>query len=100
MMANEIVEVLGMAEKLNHDYIDAEDFGIALIRFVNGSYGIIEDMTNIYPQTSKKHCIFLEKKSAVIMGRVDVDEKMREIMEKNMESTEIDNVCNRSKWAY
>ena len=39
-----------MTDRLKHDYIEAEDLGIALIRFKNGAYGIIEGTTNIYPK--------------------------------------------------
>jgi len=49
IMGDDIIEVVGMTDKLNHDFIDAEDFGIALVRFANGSYGIIEGTTNVYP---------------------------------------------------
>lgn len=62
MMGGEITEVIGMTDKLNHNYIDAEDLGIALLRFKNGSYGIIEGTTNIYPQNLEETlCIFGEK---------------------------------------
>ena len=42
MMGGEIDEVVGMTDRLNHNYIEAEDMGIALIKFKNGSYGIVE----------------------------------------------------------
>ena len=38
-MGSEIEEVVGMTDKLNHDYIQAEDLGIALVKFKNRSYG-------------------------------------------------------------
>lgn len=49
MMGDEITEVVAYTDNLKHDFIDAEDLGIALVRFKNGSYGIIEGTTNIYP---------------------------------------------------
>lgn len=49
MMGDDIVEVVGITDNLKHDFIDAEDLGIALVKFANGSYGIIEGTTNIYP---------------------------------------------------
>ena len=42
MMGDEIDEVVGMTDRLHHEYIEAEDLGIALIKFKNGSYGIVE----------------------------------------------------------
>ncbi|MEI7667551.1 MAG: Gfo/Idh/MocA family oxidoreductase [Erysipelotrichaceae bacterium] len=50
MMGDEIEEVFGMTDNLNHDFIEAEDLGLALIKFSNGSYGLVEGSTNIYPR--------------------------------------------------
>ena len=50
MMGDEITEVVGMTDNLKHGFIEAEDLGIALVRFGNGSYGVIEGTTNIYPK--------------------------------------------------
>lgn len=59
MMGDDIVEVVGMIDNLNHEYIEAEDIGIALIKFANGSYGIVEGTTDIYPQNLEETlCIF------------------------------------------
>jgi len=49
MMGDEITEVMAYTDRLNHDFIEAEDLGLALVKFGNGSYGVIEGTTNIYP---------------------------------------------------
>ena len=49
MMGDDIIEVMAYTDRLNHDYIQAEDLGLALIKFKNGSYGVVEGTTNIYP---------------------------------------------------
>lgn len=49
MMGDDIIEVMAYTDRLNHDYIQAEDLGLAIVKFKNGSYGIIEGTTNIYP---------------------------------------------------
>ena len=49
MMGDEILEVSAFTDRLNHDYIEAEDLGLAIIKFKNGAYGLIEGTTNIYP---------------------------------------------------
>ena len=70
MMGDEITEVIGMADNLNHDYIEAEDLGIALIKFANGSYGIIEGTTNIYPRNLEETLyIFGEKGTVKATGK-------------------------------
>ena len=69
MMGNEIDEVFAYTDNLNHDYIDAEDLGIALVKFKNGSYGIIEGTTNIYPKNLEETLyIFGEKGTAKAGG--------------------------------
>ena len=50
MMGDDVVRVVGMTDRLKHDYIQAEDLGIALVQFANGSYGIIEGTTNVFPK--------------------------------------------------
>ena len=49
MMGDEVTEVMAYTDNLQHDYIQAEDLGMALVHFANGAYGIIEGTTNIYP---------------------------------------------------
>ena len=51
MMGDEVTEVMAYTDNLEHDYIQAEDLGMALVKFKNGAYGIIEGTTNIYPHT-------------------------------------------------
>ena len=50
MMGDEITEVFAYTDQLKHPYIQAEDLGLALIRFKNGAYGVIEGTTNVYPR--------------------------------------------------
>lgn len=59
MMGDEIVEVFAITDQLTHDYIEAEDFGIALIKFANGSYGVLEGTTCIYHEDFEASlCLF------------------------------------------
>ena len=73
MMGNEITEVVGMTDKLTHDYIDAEDLGIALVRFANGSYGIIEGTTDIYPNNLEETLYIFGEKGTVKAGGKSVN---------------------------
>lgn len=68
MMGDEIIEVVGMTDRLKHDYIEAEDLGIALIRFSNGSYGIIEGTTDIYPKNLEETLYIFGEKGTVKAG--------------------------------
>lgn len=69
MMGTEVEEVFAYTDNLNHDYINAEDLGIALVKFKNGSYGTIEGTTNIYPKNLEETLyIFGEKGTAKAGG--------------------------------
>lgn len=73
MMGDEIVEVVGMTDKLNHDYIDAEDLGIALVKFANGSYGIVEGTTDVYPKNLEETLYLFGEKGTVKAGGTSVN---------------------------
>lgn len=68
MMGDEIDEVVGFTDRLKHDYIEAEDLGIALIKFKNGAYGIIEGTTNIYPRNLEETLYIFGEKGTVKAG--------------------------------
>lgn len=69
MMGDEVEEVMAYTDQLLHDYIEAEDLGLALIKFSNGSYGLIEGTTNVYPKNLEETLyIFGEKGTAKAAG--------------------------------
>ena len=74
MMGDEIDEVTGMTDRLNHDYIEAEDFGAALVKFKNGSYGIIEGTTDLYPKNLEETLYLFGEKGTVKAGGQSVNE--------------------------
>lgn len=73
MMGDEIIEVVGMTDRLNHDYIEAEDLGIALIRFKSGAYGIVEGTTDIYPKNLEETLYLFGEKGTVKAGGQSVN---------------------------
>lgn len=73
MMGDEVTEVVGMIDKLNHSYIEAEDLGIALVRFKNGSYGMIEGTTDIYPKNLEETLYIFGEKGTVKAGGTSVN---------------------------
>ena len=68
MMGDEIDTVYGMTDRLIHPYIEAEDLGLAVIKFKNGSYGIIEGTTNIYPKNLEETLYIFGEKGTVKDG--------------------------------
>lgn len=73
MMGDEITDVVGMTDRLHHNYIEAEDLGIALIRFTNGSYGIVEGTTNVYPKNLEETLYLFGEKGTVKAGGQSVN---------------------------
>ena len=70
MMGDEIDEIFAFTDRLNHDYIEAEDLGLALIRFKNGAYGVVEGTVNCYERDMEETlCVFGEKGMAKVGGR-------------------------------
>lgn len=68
MMGNDITEVFAYTDNLAHSYIEAEDVGLALIKFANGSYGIIEGSTTIYPKNLEETLYLFGEKGTVKAG--------------------------------
>lgn len=73
MMGGEIEEVVAMTDRLNHPYIEAEDFGAALIKFSNGAYGIIEGTTVIYPRNLEETLYIFGTEGTVKAGGKSVN---------------------------
>lgn len=73
MMDDEITEVKAFTARQNHDYIEAEDLGLAIVQFKNGSYGLIEGTTNIYPQNLEETLYLFGEKGTVKAGGKSVN---------------------------
>lgn len=68
MMGDEIDTVYGMTARLIHPYIEAEDLGLAVVKFKNGSYGTIEGTTNVYPKNLEETLYIFGEKGTVKAG--------------------------------
>ncbi len=73
MMGDEVEEVMAMTDKLNHPYMEAEDLGIAIVKFANGAYGIIEGTTDIYPKNLEETLYLFGQKGTVKVGGQSVN---------------------------
>ncbi len=69
MMGDKVVEVYGATRQRLHDYLQAEDVGMAVLKFANGSIGTIEGTVNVYPKNLEETLyVFGEKGTAKIGG--------------------------------
>jgi len=72
MMGNDIDEVMAYTDQIEHPYLEAEDLGIAIVKFSNGSYGLIEGTTNVYPRNLEETLyLFGETGTAKAAGTSD-----------------------------
>lgn len=94
MFGDEVEEVYGQTRQQFHHYLEAEDIGMAVVKFKNGAIATIEGTTNVYPQNLEETLyIFGEKGTVKIGGKstnnIDVwdfaDETDRDSANKNLQ---------------
>lgn len=68
MIGGEAIEVTAYTDNLTHPYIEGEDLGMALVRFTNGAYGLIEGTTNVYPQNLEETLYLFGRDGTVKAG--------------------------------
>lgn len=69
MMGDEPVEVYAATRQQFHDYLEAEDVGVGVVKFANGVVGTIEGTTNVYPKNLEETLyVFGEEGTAKIGG--------------------------------
>ncbi len=73
LMGDEIDEVMAYTDNLNHEYIQAEDLGLAIIKFKNGSYGLFEGTVNVYPKNLEETLYIFGSKGTVKAGGKSVN---------------------------
>lgn len=73
MMGDGVTEVTAYTDRLAHPYIEAEDLGLALVRFANGAYGVIEGTTNIFPNNLEETLYLFGERGTVKAGGKSVN---------------------------
>lgn len=68
MMGDEVVEVYGTTRQQFHDYLEAEDVGVAVVKFKNGAIGTIEGTTNVYPKNLEETLYIFGENGTVKIG--------------------------------
>lgn len=65
---NEVEEVYGQTRQQFHHYLEAEDIGMAVVKFKNGAIATIEGTTNVYPQNLEETLYVFGEKGTVKLG--------------------------------
>ena len=68
MMGGEIEEVYGVTRQQFHHYLEAEDIGMAVVKFKNGAVATIEGTTNVYPQNLEETLYLFGENGTVKLG--------------------------------
>lgn len=68
MMGGEIDEVYGVTRQQFHHYLEAEDVGMAVVKFKNGAIATIEGTTNVYPKNLEETLYLFGENGTVKLG--------------------------------
>lgn len=68
MLGNEITEVYGATRRQQHEYIQAEDIGVAVLKCANGALATIEGTTNVYPKNLEETLYLFGENGTVKLG--------------------------------
>lgn len=68
MLGDEVYEVYGTTRQQFHDYLEAEDVGLAIVKFKNGCIGSIEGTTNVYPKNLEETLYLFGERGTVKIG--------------------------------
>ena len=68
MLGDEVEEVYGQTRQQLHHYLEAEDVGMAVVKFKNGTIATIEGTTNVYPQNMEESLYIFGEKGTVKIG--------------------------------
>ena len=68
MLGDEVEEVYGQTRQQYHPYLEAEDIGMAVVKFKNGAIATIEGTTNVYPKNLEETLYLFGEKGTVKLG--------------------------------
>ena len=68
MMGDEVEEVYGVTSQRFHSYLEAEDIGMAVIKFKNGAVATVEGTTNVYPKNLEETLYLFGEHGTVKLG--------------------------------
>lgn len=68
MLGDEVEEVYGLTRQQFHDYLEAEDVGMAVLKFKNGAIGTIDGTTNVFPKNLEETLYLFGETGTVKIG--------------------------------
>lgn len=68
MMGGDIVSVYAQTRQRLHDYLEAEDVGVAVLTFADGSVATVEGTTNVFPKNLEETLYLFGENGTVKIG--------------------------------
>lgn len=68
MMGDDAEEVYGVTRQQFHPYLEAEDIGLAVVKFKNGAIATIEGTTNVFPKNLEETLYLFGESGTVKIG--------------------------------
>lgn len=68
MMGGDITTVYAQTRQRFHDYLEAEDVGVAVLTFADGSVATVEGTTNVFPKNLEETLYLFGEKGTVKIG--------------------------------
>lgn len=68
MMGDEVDTVYGVTRQQQHNYLETEDLGMAVVTYKNGAVATIEGTVNVYPQNLEETLYLFGKNGTVKIG--------------------------------
>lgn len=68
MLGDEVEEIYGATRQRFHDYLEAEDVGVAVLKFKNGAVGTVEGTSNVYPKNLEETLYVFGERGTVKVG--------------------------------
>lgn len=68
MMGGELISVYGQTRQQFHDYLEAEDVGVAVLTFANGAVATVEGTVNVYPKNLEETLYLFGETGTVKIG--------------------------------
>ena len=73
LLGGDVESVYGVIRNFDHPYIEAEDFGTAIVKFKSGRVGIIEATSIVYPKNLEEKLSIFGKNGTVVIGGLAVN---------------------------
>ncbi len=101
MFGSEISEVYGQTRQQFHDYLEAEDIGMAVVKFKNGAIATIEGTTNVFPKNLEETLyVFGETGTVKIGGTSTNNIEVWNFKDENDEDAQLQNLKEATSNVY